>query len=242
MTTWDAETMVGSLVADRPARARVFEPFGIDYCCGGKRTLGQACERAGIDLDEVVAALTESDIAATNETNCGDEGSTITELADHIVATHHANLRRELPRLAAMLDKVVAAHGERHAELPDLRAAFTDLRNELEPHIEKEERILFPMIRELERAASAPAFHCGTVNNPIRAMEDEHRNAGRALTRMRDLTGGYAPPDDACNTYLALLDGLADLERDLHTHIHKENNILFPQAADAERRCEPRTE
>ena len=236
MTTLDAETMVGSLVADRPARARVFEPFGIDYCCGGKRTLGQACERAGIDLDEVVAALAESDLAATNETERGEDWSSLTELADHIVATHHVNLRRELPRLAAMLDEVVAAHGERHAELPDLRAAFIDLRNELEPHMEKEERILFPMIRELEQAASAPASHRGTVNHPIRVMEDEHRNAALALTRMRDLTGGYAPPDDACNTYRVLLDGLADLERDLHMHIHKENNILFPQAADAERR------
>jgi regulator of cell morphogenesis and NO signaling len=234
-TTLDASSTVGQLVTDRPRRARVFERFGIDYCCGGKRPLAQACVEQGLNLDEVLTALADSAQVASDEPETEWSSVSMTDLANHIVATHHAYLREALPRLAGLFDKVITAHAERHPDLRELRQAFDDLVNELGPHMQKEELVLFPMVRELDRAERAPSFHCGSVNNPIHAMEHEHDNAGAALARMRALTHGYTPPEDACNTYRALLDSLDELERDMHTHIHKENNILFPRAAARER-------
>ena len=135
----------------------------------------------------------------------------------------------------------MAAHVENHSELSELQQAFAALRAELEPHMFKEEQILFPAIRQLEHAASRPNFHFGTVNNPIRMMEHEHDAAGNGLTRIRELTDGFRPPADACNSYRVLLDALRKLEFDLHQHIHKENNILFPRAQSMEASFDPVT-
>jgi regulator of cell morphogenesis and NO signaling len=139
-----------------------------------------------------------------------------------------------LPRLAEIVAKVAAVHGEAHPALLQVQQTFEELRAELEPHMFKEERILFPAIRQLETAAAPPVFPFGTVANPIRVMESEHDHAGGALDRMRVLTDEYLTPSDACNTYRAMLDGLRELEQDMHTHVHKENNILFPRAAEVE--------
>lgn len=234
MNVLDTQAAVGQLVRERPARARVFERFGIDYCCGGRRPLDQACRERQLDLGLVLDALNELDPHAHGADAADWSTAPMGELADHIEATHHAYLRRELPRLAGLLEKVVAAHGDRHPELWDVRMVFAGLKAELENHMLKEERILFPMVRQLERAATLPRFHCGSVGNPIVVMEHEHDAAGAALASLRSLTDGYTPPAGACNTYRALLDGLAELEADLHLHIHKENNILFPRARDAE--------
>jgi regulator of cell morphogenesis and NO signaling len=155
-------------------------------------------------------------------------------LAEHIVAVHHGYLRRELPRLADLLDQVTRAHGERHPELHAVRGVFTSLKEELEMHMLKEEKVLFPAVKQLKTAARLPNFHCGSVGNPIRVMEHEHRDAGNAPARLRELTGGYTAPTDSCQTYRALLAGLADLEGDLHRHIHEENEILFPRALATE--------
>jgi regulator of cell morphogenesis and NO signaling len=156
------------------------------------------------------------------------------EMIDHIVATHHAYLRRELPRLTALAGLVFGAHGSRHPELKELCGIFDSLREELLLHMLKEEKVLFPIIARLEGASEIPQFHCGSVMNPIRAMEHEHDDAGAALARLREIAGGYIPPADACPSYRALLEGLAELERDLHLHIHEENNVLFPRARAAE--------
>lgn len=239
MTAFDTQTTVAQFVTERPARARVFEQFGIDYCCGGRTPLSRACAEKGLDVATVLRGLRASDEAAPGESERDFSKASMTELADHIVETHHVYLRRELPRLASMADKVVQAHSERHPELLALRETLGLLKNELESHMLKEEQILFPMIRQLESATVLPDFHCGSVNGPIGVMEHEHDNAGDALARMRDLTGGYAPPGDACNTYRALLAGLAELEADTHRHIHKENNILFPKAVAAEAALRP---
>ena len=201
----------------------------IDYCCGGDQSLAHACEKQGLDAIAVTTRLNDA-IAQPADTTQPDWTKTSpTKLCDHIEATHHAFLRQELPRLTQLVEKVADVHGDNHAELQQLRAVFAELRAELEPHMMKEEQILFPAIQQLEQAASAPRFPFGTVANPIRMMEHEHDHAGDALKRIRELTVNFTPPDDACNTYRAMLDGLQNLEADLYQHIHKENNILFPQ-------------
>ena len=149
-------------------------------------------------------------------------------LVDHIEATHHAYLSTELPRLDALFAKVRGAHEQRHPELVEIHATFRQLREDLEPHLLKEERVLFPMVRELVTATSRPSFHCGSVRNPISVMMAEHDRAGELLAALRVQTGGYVPPADGCASYRALFEGLAALEADTHLHVHKENNRLFP--------------
>lgn len=224
----DAQRTVGELVTERPGRARVFERLGIDYCCGGKRPLSEACAKKELDAATVVAML-----EATEEASAGDAGTDWTQaslaaLCDHIVGSHHAYLREELPRLAFLTDKVATAHGNRHAELLDVRDTFAELSAELGIHMLKEEYDLFPACRRLEHGEPISAAALGP---PIAVMEDEHAFVGAALERLHELTQGYEPPADACNSYRAMLDGLSTLERDLHEHIHEENNILFPRAA-----------
>ncbi len=229
------ELTVGELVVEDPSRARVFEHFGIDYCCGGKIPLAEACAKRGSDLDAVLKALHKSSANTSPESQKDWLQESMTSLVDHIVTTHHAYLREEFPRLTKMTERVAQVHGERHSELPEVRDVFAALRNELEMHMQKEEQILFPLIKQLDSGvAGGAAGHCGTIANPINMMEQEHDSAGDALGTLRELTGGFAVPDDACNTYRVMLDSLAKLEVDLHLHIHKENNILFPKALAAE--------
>jgi regulator of cell morphogenesis and NO signaling len=149
-------------------------------------------------------------------------------LVDHLESTHHAYLRVALPRLCALADKVASVHGERHPELSEVARLVVELRADLEPHLLKEERVLFPMVRELAGAAVAPEFHCGTLANPIRVMSQEHDAVGELLALLRATTGDYAVPADGCASYAALYTGLAELEADTHLHVHKENNVLFP--------------
>ncbi len=226
-----AEMSVSDLVAERPSRSRVFERLGIDYCCGGGVPLSEACAGSGLDLGEVLAEL-ERQETQRDEGDAGLARMGLGELVDHIVETHHAYLREELPRLTFLVDKVAKAHGNAHPELLELREVFEKLRAELEEHTEKEERVLFPACRELERGRSI--FPFGSVKGPITTMMAEHVEAGGYLGRIRELTWDYDLPKDACNTYRAMLDGLAELERDTHYHVFKENSILFPKAASAE--------
>jgi regulator of cell morphogenesis and NO signaling len=229
--TLSEASQVGDWVADRPSRSRVFEDLGIDYCCGGRRTLGEACASLGLRVELVLGSLREAAPALQDRdwTRAG-----LAELCDHIQGTHHAYLKTELPRVRALVGKVLAAHGERHGELAQLKGAYEMFLAELEAHMAKEEGILFPMIRDIEGAASRPEFHCGTVANPIRVMIHEHDRAGEALSGFRRLTGGYVVPADGCATWRALYDALKGIESDLHMHVHKENNILFPRAVEIE--------
>ena len=227
------ETTVSDLVVERPSRSRVFEGLGIDYCCGGGVPLAEACAGAGLDPDEVIAELERRE-AGQDGDESGLASMGMGELVDHIVLTHHAYLKEELPRLSFMVDKAANAHGGAHPELVELRGVFEGLRAELEEHTAKEERVLFPVCKELEGAQTMPAVPFGTVENPIAAMMREHLDAGEGLGKIRELTRGYAVPEDACNTYRAMLDGLSELERDTHYHVFKENSVLFPKAAAAE--------
>jgi regulator of cell morphogenesis and NO signaling len=221
----DTTRTVGELVAERPARSRVFEEMGIDYCCGGKLTLAQACARKGIDADEVGRRLEAAEFAEP-ETDWRE--APLAALCDHVVNTHHAYLRRELPRLQGLLIKLVRVHGDRHPELRDVLAEFGPFAEDLIAHMTKEERVLFPLIAGLE---SGGVPRTPFVLQPIAVMEAEHDEAGRALAEMRRQTGGYAVPADGCGTYRATLAGLAELEADMHTHVHLENSVLFPRAA-----------
>ena len=230
----DTSTSVGEWVAAHPTTARVFEDLQIDYCCGGNKPLAQVCEAKGLDLDTIASQLSDA-INIPDDSRQNWTESALGDLCDHIEATHHAFLRTELPRLTQLVDKVAEVHGASHPELHELRTAFGELREELEPHMFKEEQILFPAIRLLEDSATSPQFPFGTVANPIRMMEHEHDNAGGGLKRIRELTADFRVPDDACTTWRVMLDGLKNLEADLHQHIHKENNILFPKARHLER-------
>ncbi|MEX0655832.1 MAG: iron-sulfur cluster repair di-iron protein [Phycisphaeraceae bacterium] len=234
MTAIDINTTVGQLVADRPSRSRLFEHLGIDYCCGGKQPLAVMCQKHGLDADTVVKLLAATELEADKLDTRDWTQASLAELAGHIEQTHHAYLRRELPRLSAMVEKVATVHGPSHAWLIELRQVFTGFVQELSAHMLKEERVLFPMIRQLEAGQANAAEHCGGVGNPVRMMEHEHDQAGDALAKMRELTAGFTPPEGACNTFRAMLDGLAELEHDMHQHVHKENNILFPRAMELE--------
>jgi regulator of cell morphogenesis and NO signaling len=234
MNQLDLQTTVGQWVARYPELSRVFESLKIDYCCGGGVALGEACQGRNLEPESVLARIHEAIAASSSRDETDWTQAPLAALCDNIERTHHAYLKDELPRLAAIVAKVAAVHGDRHPELHEVKQTFAELRAELEPHMFKEERILFPAIRQLERASSALAFPFGTVANPIRMMEFEHDHAGDALERMRVLTSDYQPPEGACNTYRAMLDGLRQLEQDMHIHVHKENNILFPRAVNLE--------
>lgn len=225
---------VGELVRAKPSRSRIFDRMGIDFCCGGKVSLARACEKRGLDVDSVVAQIAENDAQAITDNSVDADAMTLTELCDHIEASHHAYLKQELPRLDQMTEKVARVHGDKESRLLEIRKLFLELRAELEPHMFKEEKILFPMIRQLESSETLPEFHCGTVKNPIRQMDHEHDHAGDALAHIRSAADDYVPPQWACNTYRAMLDGLHELERNMHQHVHKENNVLFPKAAQLE--------
>jgi regulator of cell morphogenesis and NO signaling len=222
MTTSTPERTVGQIAAALPASVRVFEKHGIDFCCGGAVPLTDACRRAGVD-----PALLLHEIDQAVQLSSSDKTDWLTApipaLIDHILDTHHIYMKAQLPRLEAMLAKVLQAHGDRHGEtLRQLAAVYAPMKAELDAHLLKEERILFPMIRTGES-------HCGGVQNPIRVMLYEHDSAGDALLQMRRITADYTPPADACNTFRALYYELSEMERDLHRHIHLENNILFPR-------------
>ena len=228
---------LAELVTERPSAARVLERFDLDYCCGGAATLSEASAAAGVDPRAVLDELAEL------EPSAAPEWSTMgpAELTEHLVATHHAYLHRELPRLAALAAKVAEVHGERHPELAEVRRTYDALHADLSPHLFKEERVLFPAVQELEAATTMPWFPFGTTAGPISMMLLEHDRAGELLARLRSLTGGYRVPDDACASYRALYDGLAELEADTHLHVHKENNVLFPMVRDLERALTART-
>jgi regulator of cell morphogenesis and NO signaling len=229
-----ATTTVAEIAASSLAAVRVFEKFGIDYCCGGKRPLVEVCRGKGYDPSVVARELDTalaSAVAPPRDWNTAPLG----ELIQHIVSTHHEYLRRELPAVQARLDKVYRVYNERYGPtLTGLPEVFAGLRAELEMHIRKEEMILFPAIAASEAAVEAgtplPRTPFGTVANPIHMMEAEHESAGQALTGIRQITRDFEVPEYACVTYRALMSGLDELERDLHMHIHLENNILFPRA------------
>lgn len=234
MNTINADSTVGQLVVERPSRSKVFQKLGIDFCCGGKKRLADVCRDKGLDTGEVLRELA-ADEGVAGRGDLDVSTMTLTQLCDHIEQTHHAFLHAELPRVSAMAKRVATVHGAHHPWTVELASVFSKFAAELDAHMLKEERVLFPWIRSLETTEQHRAGACGSsIANPIRMMEHEHNDAGRALERMRELSGGFAPPTGACNTFIAMLDGMARIEDDMFRHVHKENNVLFPKAAQRE--------
>lgn len=235
--TFDLTKTVGELASEAPATTRVFERFKIDYCCGGRRTLEAACVAAGANVAEVLGML-EGAAAEESGEQRDFQTSTLAELIGHILDKHHTYTREEMGRITALAEKVCAAHGERHAELLRVRELFAELCADLAPHMMKEERVLFPYILALEETAvrntTPPPAPFGTVQNPVRMMMYEHDTAGALLRELRAASGDYAAPADACASYRTLYSALEEFERDLHRHIHLENNLLFPRAVELE--------
>ena len=226
------DLLLAEIVDLVPGAPRVLESSGLDYCCGGRQSLREACDRRGLDADVIVGELDALEPGPVPDWVPMSPAL----LVDHLEHTHHAYLHAELPRLGALADKVADVHGARHPELIELRRLCAELEEDLEPHLAKEEQILFPMIRELAAAISPPSFHCGSVANPISMMMRDHEHTGTIIEAINGVTGGYLLPDDACASYRALYDGLAELEADTHLHIHKENNTLFPAVIELEQR------
>lgn len=225
---------VGSIVAGRPHTAQVFETFGIDYCCGGKRPLADACREKGLDLEEVARRLAEAPRAVDGEAGPDWNTESLTRLVEHILSVHHVYTKEATRRLRPLMDKVHGVHGKTHPELAPLRRLVEALASELDGHLMKEEQILFPFILDMDGGGSPPVACFGTVASPINVMRMEHDGAGEMLRQMREVTCDYTLPEGACGSYRALYHGLEELERDLHRHIHLENNILFPRAVAME--------
>ena len=242
--TFDKNQTVREIAINNPAAVRVFENFGIDYCCGGKRTIHAACARANAPVDQVMRALDELEV---NGTPSGETwaNSSLADLAAHIVRRHHRYVRDEAPRIEALLHRVVNRHGDAHPELSAIQDTFVALSQELFAHMMKEERVLFPFLDAMEAAARdgqpAPLGCFASVELPIARMLADHDDAGVLLAKMRDLSGGYRAPDGSCPSYRGLYQALEEFERDLHHHVHLENNILFPRAMEMERSLQETT-
>jgi len=226
-----ANSKVADIATHDPGSIRIFQRHQIDFCCGGKIPLAQACEKRGLDAETVLAELRAAQ-AAVDERRDWREAP-LPDLVSHVQRRFHERLRAEIPRLSQMLAKVVSRHGAKHPEVRELQVTFETLQAELLDHMAKEDAVLFPAIVAIDTGdRSINPAACQRIQGPIQAMEAEHEAAGEALAHMRELTGGYMPPEGACPTYGGLYHGLREFERDMHVHVHLENNILFPRAAE----------
>lgn len=234
----DLQTLtIKEIVTNDYRTAAIFEKYSLDFCCGGGKTIEQACREKGLDPDVVLA-----DVRTAEGGPRTGEGKfslmALDELIDYIVTKHHAYVRGVIPALLTHTQKVASMHGKNHPEAIAIAEHFAAVADEMQSHTMKEEHILFPYIkrlvhaRETQTGIQPPPF--GSAQNPIRMMEAEHQSAGDAMYRIRSLSSGYAPPPDACTTYRVSYAELQEFELDLHNHVHLENNILFPKAIELE--------
>lgn len=225
MSTITVDTTVGDIVRNNPGRSRIFENLGIDYCCGGKKPLAEACQAKGLDATTVAAMLSALSDSPAEPTTAVDS-LTLSQLCDRIESVHHAYLREELPRLDFMTRKVAAVHGDGEPRLLEVRRIFESFHAEMLQHANEEEQVAFPAIRQLESTAATAVNLLALLGK----LESEHSNVGEMLSQFRELTNNYNPPEWACNTFRALYHGLKELETRTHQHVHEENNVLFPKA------------
>ena len=235
--SFTSETKVKDIALSNPAARQILEDAGLDYCCGGGKSLHEACLHADVPAEEILNRLREN----SRDITPGDANWTSAPLSDltrHIRERHHRYVREAIVRVQTLLEKVGAKHGENHPEITDIQRLFTEVGREMIMHMQKEEQILFPYIDALEKATSVhssvepPFFQ--TVVNPIHAMMKEHDAAGELVKQIRNASSEYTAPADACTSYKALYQDLREFEADLHQHVHLENNILFPRAVEME--------
>lgn len=237
------EERIGEVVARNFQTARVFEELGLDFCCGGKKSIDKACEEKGLDENIVIERL--SKLEETNSVSSHYNDWDIGFLSDYIINNHHSYVINSIPSIEHHLEKVIAAHGAKHPEVAKVNEIFLNIKKELMNHMAKEEMMLFPYIKKLNTAIGnsqvldTPVF--GSVSNPITVMEKEHQHAGDGIEEIKKLTNNYTPPKSACGTFKVLYNELKDFEKDLHIHVHLENNILFPKAIEQEREILKRT-
>ena len=232
------ETIIGELVANDYRAASVFKKYKLDFCCQGNRTIGEACELKSVDANALVSDL----IATTQNVEAGAidfQTWPLDLLADYIQKKHHRYVEEKSLEIKPYLDKICRVHGQHHPELFEINEHFTATAGELAMHMKKEELILFPFIKKMEKAnqegtgLEMPPF--GSVQNPIDMMMHEHTTEGERFRKIEELTNNYNPPAEACNTYRVTFALLKEFEADLHLHIHLENNILFPKAIEMEK-------
>jgi regulator of cell morphogenesis and NO signaling len=228
-----ATKTLAQIVNENHQAATVFEKYGLDFCCKGKRSLQTACEEKKLPLAEVATELATV-INQKAKTLVAFEKFSLSALIHYIVTTHHAYVKQEMPQLFSYLHKIASKHGERHSELNKIFEAFASLKEELESHMHKEEFILFPRIIELENSIEefGKNISINYIQGPVNVMEHEHDHAGNLLEEIKRYSDNYTPPADACTTYRLAFAALRSFESDLHQHIHLENNILFPKAIE----------
>lgn len=228
---------VADLVTEHLNTAHVFKKYGIDFCCGGRKSIASVCEKNGINFSELSRDL--MDALNTKERSFDYNKWELDFLSDHIVNVHHRYIEESIPLLLSYGDKVAKVHGHHNTELPEIYNLVKQVCGELAAHMKKEELILFPYIKKIAQAkrenSTLPRPHFGTVDNPVAMMEDEHEAAGEILQEIAELSSQYTPPDYACNTYKAYYSLLDEFEQDLHLHVHLENNILFLKAKKMEK-------
>ena len=225
--------IIGQLVANDYRTAEIFGKYKIDFCCKGDRTVLQACEKKNIDSEALLRDLNRlNDQPSEGQINFRAWPADL--LADYIEKKHHRYVEQKIPLVSQYLRKVSQVHGAAHPELMDICELFLEAATSLTRHMKKEELILFPYIRKMITSGSAGRMHFGSIENPISAMKEEHSDEGERFARIAELSSNYTPPEGACNTYRVTYALLKEFEQDLHTHIHLENNILFPQAIELE--------
>jgi regulator of cell morphogenesis and NO signaling len=236
--TGESDETLGQIAANDLRKAQIFKKYGLDFCCGGKKTVKEACAEKGLDVTKVEQELQQADRFPASRPLPYNEWN-LDFLADYIVNTHHSYVRKTLPDIVTYAAKVHKVHGDRHPELKQIHELVDEVNAELTGHMVKEERVLFPYVKELVNARSgAGALHAsqlGSVQNPINMMEMEHELVGKNLDEIRKLSNNYQLPEDACASYSLLYRMLDEFEEDLHLHIHLENNILFPKAIELEK-------
>jgi regulator of cell morphogenesis and NO signaling len=224
---------LAQIVKNNYRTAAIFEKYHLDFCCKGKRTLESACAEQQLPIKEIVSEL-ETIFTNQNNVHSDFDSMTLTGLCNYIMETHHSYVKKELPQIYFYLQKVASKHGERHPELHKIFELFARVKEEMESHMQKEELVLFPRIKELEKLISQqPAsqkLNIAYLQSPITVMEQEHDFAGSTMEEIRHLTNNYTPPPDACTTYRLSFESLKAFEEDLHRHVHLENNILFPKS------------
>ncbi len=228
---------IGDFVAEDFRTAAIFRKHKIDFCCKGGRTLEEACEGKGLNAGEIYAEI--NNLEAGNSAEIDFNSWPLDLLADYVEKTHHRYVEEKSAVLSQFLDKLCKVHGGRHPELFEISELFMESAQELAAHMKKEELILFPFIRKMVTAqrSGTPLDHpnFGTVENPVNMMMHDHEQEGERFRKIAALTNDYQYPDDACNTYRVTYQMLEDFEKDLHKHIHIENNILFPKAVALEK-------